>query len=139
MLAVVALDPAAVPPGEVDRVVAVLAGFVRRHECVLVCTERTVGATQGMLAALSRVLPRFRFVPLLAGPATSRRAVDPALLAGLLDDGAVPVAVGGDEPAVPLAEAVAAAVGANTVLRLADTPTGTTLQAVEWAPLEPAA
>lgn len=134
MLTVVAVDPAAVPAGESARAVSALVAFARRYECLLACAERSPGDTARFLAALREALPAFRFVALFADP-DAPDPVDVRLLTELLDDGALPVVVTGDVPAMPLAAAVAASIGADSVWRLADGPDGVTLHITDWLPI----
>jgi len=127
MLAVVAVDPVAVPSSEAERAVPALAAFPRRHEVILACTARTTGEIGRLMAALRGALPRFRFVALVA-ESTGTRPVDIHLLRDLLDEGAVPVVMVLAAAAVPVAASLAAIVDADALLRLADGPDGVTLQ-----------
>jgi acetylglutamate kinase len=115
VVTVVQYDPAAVASVDSSRVASVLAGYARRHEIALACTDRTPGDAARLVKALRRELPRFRFVSLLD-------PVDPRLLTDLVDEGVVPVAIGYDVAAEPLAAHVAAAVHAEALLRVADGP-----------------
>lgn len=143
MLAVVAYDPAALPSDQAGREVRVLARFAHRHEVVLACVGRSAGQAIRLLAALGEAMPRFRFVALVAEPGATR-PVDVLVVAGLLDDGAVPAVLAFDDaagpvPVVPLASRIAADVRADVVLRLAHGADGVTLQPTGWVPGRPVA